>query len=222
MTLDPLPLGITKLHLPARTMAKSKLIAKPRPSPSSDMLELDVMPVCASAMRKPGVWRQALAMARGETVSAPSKQQKQRSSSEGPQENVDATAKIEPRDGGPINICDGCVMRERKRANRRIVKEETAEDIMWKQGEKDRIVVFNETEIVEWKPFGSIDLNESAGKRGKGSGKGKKREESGEDVPKPTFTPGSGMPYRDRTKQIRLQMRITCYCRHQGEPEGFQ
>ncbi|KAL9033847.1 MAG: hypothetical protein Q9180_005731, partial [Flavoplaca navasiana] len=209
MTLDPLPYGITKIHLPARTMAKSKLIARPRPNPSPDTLELDVMPVCASAMKKPGALSRAYMMA----------QQKQPSSSEGLQNNVNAIAKVDPRDGGPISICDGCITRERKRANRRIEKEETAEDIMWKQGEKDRIVVFNENEVMEWKPFGSIDLNESAGKRGKSGGKLKK---SGEGSQTPTFPPGLGMPYHGLAKQIRLQMRITCYCRHQGEPEGFQ
>ncbi|KAL8915389.1 MAG: hypothetical protein Q9171_000259 [Xanthocarpia ochracea] len=222
LTLDPLPWAITKIHLPTRTMAKSKLIAKPRPSPSPEMLELDVMPVCASAMRKPGVRERAFALARGEGLSTQPNQQSPQSSSKGLYNDVDLNGKIQPMDGGPISICDGCVMRERKRASRRIEKEETAEDIMWKQGEKDRIVVFNESEVMEWKPYGSADLKEPVGKRGKASGKGKKKGESGEDVHTPTFTPGAGMPYRERAKQVRLQMRITCYCRHQGEPEGFQ
>ena len=222
LTLDPLPWAITKLHLPTRTMAKSKLIAKPRPSPSPEMLELDVMPVCASAMRKPGVRQRAFALARGEGLSTQPNQQSPQSSSKGPYNDVDSNGKIQPMDGGPISICDGCVMRERKRASRRIEKEETAEDIMWKQGEKDRIVVFNESEVMEWKPYGSADLKEPVGKRGKASSKGKKKGESGEDVHTPTFMPGAGMPYRERAKQVRLQMRITCYCRHQGEPEGFQ
>ncbi|KAL8769861.1 MAG: hypothetical protein Q9209_004299 [Squamulea sp. 1 TL-2023] len=216
MTLAPLPPGITKLHLPVRTMAKSKLIAKPRPSKSPDILELDVMPVCASAMRKPGVCQRALTLARGEGSSV------QRSSSEGPHHEVESSGKVEPMEGGPISICDGCVLRERKRANRRIEKEETAEDVMWKQGEKDRIVVFNEAEVMEWKPFGSADVNEPAGRRGKSSGRGMKKGGFGVDVHTPTFPPGQDMQYRARAKQVRLQMRITCYCRHQGEPEGFQ
>ncbi|KAL8791225.1 MAG: hypothetical protein Q9213_000182, partial [Squamulea squamosa] len=216
MTLAPLPPGITKLHLPIRTMAKSKLIAKPRPTKSPDMLELDVMPVCASALRKPGVCQRALTLARGENSSV------QRSSSEGPHHEVGSNGKFEPMEGGPISICDGCLIRERKRANRRIEKEETAEDIMWKHGEKDRIVVFNETEIMEWKPYGSTDVNEPAGKRGKSSGRGMKKGGFGVGVHTPTFAPGQDMQYRERAKQVRLQMRITCYCRHQGEPEGFQ
>ncbi|KAL8658770.1 MAG: hypothetical protein Q9226_000795 [Calogaya cf. arnoldii] len=217
VTLNPLPLGITKLHLPPRTMAKSKLMAKDPPDLSFDMLELEVMPVCASAMRNPVACRRAFALARGEPLPRP---QKQRSSSEGPPNHADAPAKIDPRDGGPISICDGCIVRERKRANRRTVKKEkTEEDVKWEKREKERIVVFNETEVVEWKPFGSINL---AGKRGKGGGKDKERGDSGEEAHMPTFAPGSGMPYGNRAKQVRLQMRITCYCRHQGETEGFQ
>ncbi|KAL8683936.1 MAG: hypothetical protein Q9186_000147 [Xanthomendoza sp. 1 TL-2023] len=222
MTFFPLPLGITKLHLPRRTMAKPKLIAKPQPGRSPDMLELDVMPVCASAMKKQDTYYRALAMARGERLSSPTSPYYPGSSSVGPARDGASTTKVEPADGGPIHICDGCVTRERKRANRRIEKEETTEDITWKQGEKDRIVVFNETEIVEWKPYGSTDLNEPAGRRAKGGGRGKKKGETGEEAPASTSASAPDMVYRERAKQIRLMMRITCYCRHQGEPEGFR
>lgn len=219
MTLSPLPLGITKLHLPRRTMAKSKLIAKPPPCRAPDMLELDVMPVCASAMKNGAAYHRAFAMARGERISSQTSHHLHGSPSEGPASGSASTEHIEPMDGGPIQICDGCVMRERKRANRRIEKEETAEDIMWKQGEKDRIVVFNETEVVEWKAYGSADLNEPGGKRAKGGGKGKK---GGEEGSTPTSAADPSMPYREQSKQVRLMMRITCYCRHQRESEGFR
>ncbi|KAL8808285.1 MAG: hypothetical protein Q9200_004323, partial [Gallowayella weberi] len=222
MTLFPLPPGITKLHLPRRTMAKPKLIAKPQPGRSRNMLELDVMPVCASAMRKPALYCRALAMARGEVFSSPTSSHFPRSSTEGPVRDGDSSTKIEPKDGGPIQICDGCVTRERKRANRRIEKEETPEDILWKQGEKERIVVFNETEIVEWKPYGSTDFNEPAGRRAKGGGRGKKKGDPGEEALAPTLASAEHMAYGEGAKQVSLMMRITCYCRHQGEPEGFQ
>ncbi|KAL8816987.1 MAG: hypothetical protein Q9223_004095 [Gallowayella weberi] len=222
MTLFPLPPGITKLHLPRRTMAKPKLIAKPQPGRSRNMLELDVMPVCASAMRKPALYCRALAMARGEVFSSPTSSHFPRSSTEGPVRDGASSTKIEPKDGGPIQICDGCVTRERKRANRRIEKEETPEDILWKQGEKERIVVFNETEIVEWKPYGSTDFNEPAGRRAKGGGRGKKKGDPGEEALAPTLASAEHMAYGEGAKQVSLMMRITCYCRHQGEPEGFQ
>ncbi|KAL8806578.1 MAG: hypothetical protein Q9182_001225 [Xanthomendoza sp. 2 TL-2023] len=222
MTLFSLPPGITKLHLPRRTMAKPKLIAKPKPDRSPDMLELDVMPVCASAMKKPFMCKRALAMARGEMFSPPASSNFPQPSTEGLTRDGAGSTKLEPKDGGPIQICDGCVTRERKRANRRIEKEETPEDMMWKQGEKDRIVVFNETEIVEWKPYGSTDLNEPAGRRAKGGGRAKKKGEAGEEALAPTSASAANMAYGERAMQVSLMMRITCYCRHQGEPEGFQ
>lgn len=221
MTLVPMPPGITRLHLPTRTMAKPKLIAKPPPLKSSDMLELDVMPVCASAMKRPGVQHRAFAIARGEDIAAHIRQQIQPTSPTGSETLQDADGRIEPMEGGPISICDGCMMRERKRANRRMEKEPSDEDIRWRQGEKERIVVFNETEMVDWKSYGSADLNEPASKRARGA-KGKKKGEAGEDIAITNPPPDPPVPYPDLARQIRLLMRITCYCRHQGEPEGFQ
>lgn len=221
MTLVPMPPGITRLHLPPRTMAKPKLIAKPPPVPSPDMLELDVMPVCASAMKRPDVWPRAFAMARGEGIVPQVRHQVQRSSSDGSDTGRDPTGKVGPMEGGPISICDGCMMRERKRANRRLEKEASDEDIRWRQGEKERIVVFNETEVVDWKPYGSADLNEPASKRARGA-KGKKRDETGEDMPATNPLPSPVIQYPELARQVRLLMRITCYCRHQGESEGFR
>ncbi|KAF4943977.1 hypothetical protein FSARC_14806, partial [Fusarium sarcochroum] len=42
MALSPVPPGVTKLHLPAHTISKPKLLAKPTPERSPDMLELYV------------------------------------------------------------------------------------------------------------------------------------------------------------------------------------
>ncbi|KAL9006891.1 MAG: hypothetical protein Q9188_000346 [Gyalolechia gomerana] len=222
MTLVPLPPGITKLHLPTRTIAKPKLLAKQRPGRSPDMLELDVMPVCASALKKPGVYSRALAIARGEGMPRQFGQQNQRQSPDGPNAVGNTDGRFDPMDGGSIRICDGCMLRERKRANRRMDKDISEEDVRWKQGEKERIVVFNETEIVDWKPYGSPDLNEPASRRARGGGRGKKKEEGGENMATSAPQPALNVPYPDLAKQIRLLMRITCYCRHQGESEGFQ
>ncbi|KAL8720332.1 MAG: hypothetical protein Q9225_002794 [Loekoesia sp. 1 TL-2023] len=222
MTLVPVPPGITRLHLPTRTMAKPKLLAKHKPSKSPDMLELDVMPVCASAIKKPGVYLRALAIARGEGLPAQLGQQNQPPSVDGQNTVGNADGRTDPTDGGPISICDGCMMRERKRANRRMEKEISDEDVRWKQGEKERIVVFNETEIVDWKPYGSPDLNEPASRRARGGGRGKKKDETGEDTATTAPQPAFDVPYPELARQVRLLMRITCYCRHQGESEGFQ
>ncbi|KAL8841794.1 MAG: hypothetical protein Q9170_000827 [Blastenia crenularia] len=222
VTLVPAPSGITRLHLPSRTMAKPKLLAKQKHSKSPDMLELDVMPVCASAMKKPGVYPRALAIARGQKPFRNTSQQEQQPSLEGLNAAGNTQERIDPMDGGPISICDGCMMRERKRANRRMEKEVSDEDLRWKQGEKERIVVFNENEIVDWKPYGSPDLNESASKRARVSGKGKKKDETGDEMASTNSQPTLNVPYPELAKQVRLLMRITCYCRHQGESEGFQ
>ncbi|KAL8709801.1 MAG: hypothetical protein Q9220_005587 [cf. Caloplaca sp. 1 TL-2023] len=217
------PPGVTKVHLPARTMAKSKLKAKSPPEKSPEMLELDVMPVCASAMKKAGVYERALAIARDDEKSTQPQQHLQRSSSEGLPSDGTPKPSVEPMDGGPIKICDGCVVRERKRTNRRIEKEEeSAEEVNWKRGEKERIVIFNEPEIVDWRSYGSSDRQEPANKRAKGGARGKKKAGSFEEVPTTNRSSSQFLPYRDQAKQVRLLMRITCYCRHQHEPEGFQ
>ncbi|KAL9031768.1 MAG: hypothetical protein Q9196_000245 [Gyalolechia fulgens] len=222
MTLVPVPPGITKLHLPTRTIAKPKLLAKHQPGRSPDMLELDVMPVCASALKRPGIYSRALAIARGEGMPRPSGQQNQRQSPEGPNAADKTDESIDPMDGGPIRICDGCMLRERKRANRRMEKEVSEADVKWKQGEKDRIVVFNESEIIDWKAYGSPELNEPASRRARGVGRGKKKEEVGENMATTAPQPALNVPYPELAKQVRLLMRITCYCRHQGESDGFQ
>lgn len=222
MALSPMPPGITKLHLPLRTMAKSKWIAKPPPSRSPDMLELDVMPVCASAMKKPHLQKRAFALARGEGLSPQPRNQIQASSPEDRDAVCEPVENIDPMDGGPISICDNCVNRERKRANRKIEKDPSDEEIKWKQSEKERIVVFNGPEVVEWEPFTSSNFNEAAGKRAKRGPRGKKKSEVDDEVPSPVSASGLEVPYPERAKQVCLMMRITCYCRHQGEADGFR
>lgn len=125
-------------------------------------------------------------------------------------------------EGGTISICDGCMARERKRANRRAEKDATEEDTRWKQEENERIVVFNENEVVDWKPYGSAELNQPASKRARGTkGKRKGDQAGGEQS---TSNPASGpdIQHPEMARQVRLLMRITCYCRHQNEAEGFQ
>ena len=206
MALSPMPPNITKLRLPLRTMAKPKLIAKSPPGKSSDTLELEVMAFCASAMKVQKFRERAFVMARGDDVETDGR----------------SVQSIDPKDGGPINICDGCVMRERKRANRRNEKEEKDEDVVWKRSEKERIVVFNDPEISEWKPYTRSSFIETASKKAKGGRRGRKKSEEDNDDPNrmPAVVPE--VPFPNQAKQICLMMRITCYCRHQNENEGFQ
>ncbi|KAL8691235.1 MAG: hypothetical protein Q9218_003493 [Villophora microphyllina] len=222
MTITPIPQGITKLHLPVRTMAKPKLMAKSPPEKSPDILELDVMPVCASAMKQPHLKQRAFAFARGEGLSPQGNQKLDQPLSNGIQSMNDLAQAIPPLEGGPISICDGCMTREQKRADRRTVKQESDEDIIFKQGGKDRIVVFNEAEVVEWKPYNPSTVYISTGKRAKGYPRGKKKGDAGEGAATPTARSDVPVPSPERAKNVCLMMRITCYCRHQGESEGFQ
>ncbi|KAI4257997.1 MAG: hypothetical protein LQ352_001387 [Teloschistes flavicans] len=222
MTITPMPRGMTKLHLPKRTMAKPKLMAKSRPGSSPDTLELDVMPVCASAMKQAHLKHRALALARGEGSSPQSTQKLGQPLSNGKQTLEDLAQAIPPLEGGPISICEGCMTREQKRADRRTVKQESEEDIIFKQGGKDRIVIFNEAEVVELKPYSPSTVYISTGKRAKGYPRGRRKEEAGEEAVTPTARSDIPVPYPERAKNVCLMMRITCYCRHQGETEGFQ
>ncbi|KAL8870622.1 MAG: hypothetical protein Q9174_003377 [Haloplaca sp. 1 TL-2023] len=205
MALSPMPPDITKLRLPLRTLAKPKLIAKPQPGPSSDTLMLEVTAFCASALKVPRLRERAFVIARGEHVGTDGR----------------SVQSIDPKDGGPINICEGCVMREQKRASRQKEKEPNDEDILWKQSEKERIVVFNDQEISDLKPYTHSSFIETLSKKAKGGRQGRKKsEENSDDANRIPVVPD--VPCPGQAKQICLMMRITCYCRHQNESEGFQ
>lgn len=62
----------------------------------------------------------------------------------------------------------------------------------WNKFERERIVVFNEKEYKEWQP------------------------------PKPKEGSHEHLQYPDGALLIEVPMRIACYCRHQGEKQGFQ
>lgn len=201
LTLFPMPPGITKLHLQPHAISKPKLVAKPTPSKSPEMLEMYTMLVCTSAMQDPATVQRALARAAG-SQKAP-KVEGRRSSSE----SLPSPAEDEnkPLNGGPVNICAGCITRERKRAGRKKSKNKEEEEL-WQEDEAKRIIVFNTHEVKDWqsppKPkSGSQTLDAS------GSG-------SEYSSPPPVF-PEDAM-------QVDLPMRIACYCRHQEEKLGFQ
>ncbi|KAF4996821.1 hypothetical protein FDECE_12295 [Fusarium decemcellulare] len=140
MTLTPLPPGVTKLHLPAHTISKPKLLAKPTPEKSPDMLELYVSLVCTSAMDGPGVRENALKRAAAH-----------------PQGYLPPLDDEEnsPQNGGDVRICQGCITRERKRAARKKIKKPD-EEKLWSQDEERRVIVFNTQEVKEWQPLSGV------------------------------------------------------------------
>ena len=190
LNLSHLPDGATKLHLPTHTISKPKLLEKPTPEPSPDMLELHTVVVCTSALIKDGkqteVLRRACAAAeRGRPSST--------------LERGNGTQQISPQDGGDVQICSGCVTRERKRAGRK-KKSKVEDESFWLQDEDRRIIVFNTQEIKEWGVLAPLSL--------------------------PNPDPGQRL-YQKRAQQgqsytVELPMRIACYCRHHTEKMGFQ
>ncbi|KAL6892374.1 hypothetical protein GGI43DRAFT_386868 [Trichoderma evansii] len=144
MALNPLPPGITKLHLPPHTISKPKLMAKPPAQRSPDTLELFVSLVCTSAMDQPEARKRALERAA--------------TNPQGYLPDLDDDENS-PQHGGEVRICAGCITRERKRAARKKIKK-PEEDKMWSQDEERRVVVFNTPEFKDWQPVdGILDKN---------------------------------------------------------------
>ena len=195
MTLHPVPEGVTKLNLPTHTISKPKLLAKPKPESSPDTLELHTMLVCTSAMQSPEKLNRAFAHAAGDEATKKNGKGRRPSSGDTAADE-DEDDENNPLNGGQVDICLGCITRERKRAARKKVKKVEEED-SWHQDEHKRIIVFNTHEIKEWQPPSKGDAAD---------------EISGRAAP---YVPEGAM-------QVDAPMRIACYCRHQNEKLGFQ
>lgn len=195
LTLYPPPLGITRLHLQTYTISKSKLVAKPTPEKAPDMLELHAMLVCRSAMHDPV--KQTRAIAKASEVQYKIKREGRRSSSGDVTTPEDDENK--PLNGGPVQICMGCIERERKRAARKKTKN-VEEEQLWQKDESKRIIVFNTQEVREWQQPSPPKTGENI--RGN--------------------SPYSDTVFPENALQVDIPMRIACYCRHQEEKEGFQ
>ncbi|RKF84053.1 putative ankyrin repeat protein [Golovinomyces cichoracearum] len=156
MTLHPLPIGITKLHLPTHTISKPKLLAKPTPERSSDTLELYTSLVCTSAMQNPDLRKRAFERAAA-SARAPM------SPKEEPEGNCsDEDDENKPANGGEVKICGGCIIRERKRAARKKAKK-VEEEETWQKYETQRVIVFNTHEIKDWQPPSQYPPSELTG-----------------------------------------------------------
>lgn len=195
MTLFPMPQGIKRLHLPAHTVSKPKLLAKPPPARVPDMLELYTMLVCTSAMQDPLRMKRAFTRAAQGNVDVKKPEPRRTASGEG---GTAADDEDQPLNGGPVNICDNCILRERKRAARKKSKKPEEEE-PWQKDEAKRIIVFNTTEIKEWAAPSDPNDSDSA-----------------------EFPSNSTFALPDNAMQVDVPMRIACYCRHQSEKMGFQ
>jgi hypothetical protein len=155
MTLFPMPIGITKLHLPTHTISKPKLLAKPTPNRSPDTLELYTTLVCTSAMQNPENRRRAF-----ERTANPELIQDEASGENGAEEDEEN----KPLNGGDVKICAGCITRERKRAARKKVKK-VEEEESWHKDEAKRVIVFNTHEVKDWQTPTSQPPSEATGDR---------------------------------------------------------
>ncbi|KAI9674855.1 MAG: hypothetical protein M1829_003595 [Trizodia sp. TS-e1964] len=193
MSLFPMPPGVTKLHLPCHTISKPKLLAKPPMEKASDTLELHTMLVCTSAMQKPDNLQRAFKRAAG--IESKTEEHHRPSPNSGASSDSSDDDESKPSNGAEVQICSGCINRERKRAARKKAKK-VGDEELWNRDEHKRVVVFNTTEIKEWHPPTDIAIEVSA------------------DRPLPIIPEGA--------MQVDMPMRIACYCRHQGEKMGFQ
>ena len=196
LTLHPVPPGISKLHLQTHTISKSKLVAKPTPDKSLDMLELHAMLVCTSAMQN--LAKRNRAFARAAAFPSNEKTKGRRSSSGDATSSDDDEDK--PANGGPVHICMGCIERERKRAARKKTKN-IEEEQLWQKDEAKRTIVFNTQEVKEWQEPSPPKIGENT---------------------QYTATYSQNAQFPETAMQVDIPMRIACYCRHQEEKIGFQ
>ena len=196
--IHPLPEGVKKLHLQRHTISKPKLLSKPPATKSADTLELYATLVRTSAMKDQTKLQRALA--RAAALPSQSKEDALQSASLAGAMDEDESAS----DGGDVQICSGCISRERKRASRKKARK-PEEDELWLKDEAKRIIVFNTNEEREWETApASYDEKTEPGNESPGAGGMR------------------NISLIEGTMTVVLPMRVACYCRHHNEKTGFQ
>lgn len=170
------------LRLPRHTIAKVKFIEDGHPMSNPETLDLQATLVCASAMQERDQLERALHEARGDPIpdwiiriqehklkedeakieaalarpdgdSSPTTSQKEGSGKEDRKEKIDYS---KPRYGAPVNICEQCMNRERKRASRK-KNRKAEEEEMWARDEHRRIIVFNTNQVRAFEKRTALD-----------------------------------------------------------------
>lgn len=207
LTLSPLPTGVTKLHIPVHTVARPRQVAKQTPKRSPEMLELSVELVCTSALQDRD--KKSLALTRASSIPQHERKEASRRLSSGVIPPYAADDPEKPSNGGCVLICDGCMKRELKRADRKKSKNVEEEDL-WIPHSGKRIIIFNSQEVKDWEDPSAIKLDS-------------KKKDKGSNFPGEKFLSRVNKPVKTQgPMQIYLPMRIGCYCRHQEEKTGFQ
>ena len=146
LILHSLPEGVTKLHLPRHTVSKPKLLTKPAPVRSPEMLELQATLVCTSAMQDPLKIGRAFMRDRC-SCSIMNFKDKDIECSCG---YTKGDGDVKPSNGYPVTICSTCLSREKKRAGRKKTRKPEDEEF-WQHDDENRAIMFNTEEVVEWK-----------------------------------------------------------------------
>ncbi|KAG9256396.1 ankyrin repeat protein [Emericellopsis atlantica] len=143
LVLVPAPPGVTKIHLPHAQIAKPKLQTRPAPAKNPNMLELTTSVVCTSAMRQKDLKEMAMARARtnGPDHLAPESEDNKNSAQQY---------------GAEVRICENCMKREKKRAERKKVKN-PEEEQAWLADQVHRVLVFNGHEVKDWEKTTHMD-----------------------------------------------------------------
>lgn len=192
--LFPFPPAVTKLHLPRHTISKPKLYAKPPTAKSADMLELHANLVCSSAMRTPHWLQNALARARGEDIrKEPSQRMEVTEGSSG--DDSDESPHSEnssPEKSGPLSGGEVKICLGCMSRERK----RAARKKVKKVKEEDE---WRDDEAKRAVVFNNTEVRE--------------------------WMPISKSQYHGSLEggmMVELHMRLACYCRHQGEKEGFR
>lgn len=151
LKMQHMPEGIKRIHFPPSSISKAKLLTRPPPPRSPDMLEMHVALVCTSAMYD--LTKRKLALNR----EAGRNQQ-----TEGA---CNLEEQLRPLDGGRVDSCSKCIDRERKRASRKTIKN-IEEEEAWQCHEAHRIIVFNIQEVIELPDVAAAQISAPNGQSG--------------------------------------------------------
>ncbi|KAK9366706.1 hypothetical protein V1509DRAFT_628852 [Lipomyces kononenkoae] len=129
------------------------------------------------------------------TIAKPRQQLRKTFSSDSKTLELDAIVVCDHNRYKYINVCPGCMNRERKRASRK--KLPSVDDTHWLESQDNRGIMFNCAELME-----ISEANPSS-------------------TQSETFNSKAQVPNGD-VKHVEIPMRIPCYCRHHSEKTGFR
>ncbi|KAK9478233.1 hypothetical protein V1514DRAFT_76981 [Lipomyces japonicus] len=128
------------------------------------------------------------------TIAKPRQQLRKAFNPDGNTLEVDAIVVCDHNRYKYINVCTGCVKRERKRANRKKVP--SSDDTNWLDSQENRTIMFNCAEL--------LDIHNNGVSKSSGT------------------TCQTAIQDNVEVKIIDIPMRIPCYCRHHSEKVGFR